>query len=48
MIFLAFQKKKNNNQTDFVISSRAFVAMAQKRMDQQILKHGIVDIEYKR
>ncbi|TKY67789.1 Expansin A1 [Spatholobus suberectus] len=38
----------HNNQTDFVLSSRAFAAMAQKGMGQQILKLGIVDIEYKR
>jgi hypothetical protein len=38
----------HNNQTDFVLSSRAFSAMAQKDMSQQILKLGIVDIEYKR
>ncbi|CAL0304324.1 unnamed protein product [Lupinus luteus] len=38
----------HNNQTDFVLSSRAFTAMAQKGMAQQILKLGIVDIEYKR
>ena len=37
-----------NNQTDFVISSRAFMAMAQKGMGQDILKLGIVDVEYKR
>ncbi|PNX73283.1 expansin a1-like protein [Trifolium pratense] len=38
----------HNNQTDFVLSSRAFSAMAQKDMSQQILKLGIVDIEYKK
>jgi hypothetical protein len=38
----------NNNQTDFVLSSRAFKAMAQKDQDQHILKLGIVDVEYKR
>nr|AFK46747.1 unknown [Lotus japonicus] len=37
-----------NNQTEFVLSSRAFVAMAQDGKGQQILKLGIVDIEYKR
>nr|XP_023892648.1 expansin-like A1 [Quercus suber]POE60551.1 expansin-like a1 [Quercus suber] len=37
-----------NNQTDFVFSSRAFMAMAQKGMGQDILKLGIVDVEYKR
>lgn len=37
-----------NNLTDFVLSSRAFAGMAQKGMGQQVLKLGIVDIEYKR
>ncbi|KAL2596208.1 hypothetical protein AAZV13_11G088700 [Glycine max] len=38
----------HNNQTDFVLSSRAFAGMAQKGMGQQILKLGIAEIEYKR
>ncbi|KAJ7967102.1 Expansin-like [Quillaja saponaria] len=38
----------HNNQTDFVLSSRALTAMAKKGMEQQILKLGIVDVEYKR
>ncbi|KAK6946508.1 RlpA-like protein, double-psi beta-barrel domain [Dillenia turbinata] len=37
-----------NNKTDFVISSRAFAAMARQGMGQEILKLGIVDVEYKR
>ncbi|KAJ9189467.1 hypothetical protein P3X46_000756 [Hevea brasiliensis] len=37
-----------NNQTDFVLSSRAFMAMANQGMGQNILKLGIVDVEYKR
>ncbi|KAJ9704568.1 hypothetical protein PVL29_002904 [Vitis rotundifolia] len=37
-----------NNQTDFVLSSRAFMAMANKGMGQQVLKLGLVDVEYKR
>lgn len=37
-----------NNRTDFVLSSRAFMAMAQKGQGQHILKLGIVDVEYKR
>ena len=37
-----------NNQTDFVLSSRAFRALAYKGMDQDILKLGLVDVEYKR
>ncbi|KAF7810745.1 expansin-like A2 [Senna tora] len=38
----------NNNHTDFVLSTRAFAAMAHKGMLQQILKLRIVDIQYKR
>ncbi|XP_059647412.1 expansin-like A1 [Cornus florida] len=38
----------NNNQTDFVLSSRAFKAMANNGMSQDILKLGIVHVEYKR
>ncbi|KAM7470969.1 hypothetical protein LguiA_009152 [Lonicera macranthoides] len=37
-----------NNQTDFVVSSRAFMAMANKGMGKDVLKNGIVDVEYKR
>lgn len=37
-----------SNQTDFVLSSRAFMAMANKNMGKDILKLGIVDVEYKR
>lgn len=37
-----------NNHTDLVLSSRAFAAMANKGQSQQILKLGIVDVEYKR
>ncbi|WVZ04256.1 hypothetical protein V8G54_025062 [Vigna mungo] len=37
----------HNNQTDFVLSSRAFSGMAQKDKGKEILKLGIVDIEYK-
>lgn len=37
-----------NNQTDFVLSSRAFMAMANQGMGRDILKLGIVDVEYKR
>lgn len=40
--------QNNNNQTNFVVSSRAFRAMANKGMDEHILKLGIVDVEYKR
>lgn len=37
-----------NNQTDFVLSSRAFAAMANKDKGPDILKLGMVDVEYKR
>ncbi|OWM80473.1 hypothetical protein CDL15_Pgr019753 [Punica granatum] len=37
-----------SNATSFVLSSRAFVAMANKGMSKDILKQGIIDIEYKR
>ncbi|GMN71719.1 hypothetical protein TIFTF001_055180 [Ficus carica] len=33
---------------DFVLSSRAFRALAKKGLDQDVLKLGIVDVEYKR
>lgn len=39
---------KSNNSTDFVLSSRALRAMALHGKDQQILKLGVVDVEYKR
>ncbi|XP_043708498.1 expansin-like A2 [Telopea speciosissima] len=37
-----------NNQTAFVLSGRAFMAMASEGMAKDVLKVGIVDIEYKR
>ncbi|GAB4838603.1 Expansin-like A2 [Ancistrocladus abbreviatus] len=37
-----------SNTTDFVLSSRAFRAMANSGMDQKLLQLGIVDVEYKR
>lgn len=37
-----------NNQTDFVLSARAFSAMAHKGKDRDLIKLGIVDVEYKR
>lgn len=37
-----------SNKTDFVLSSRAFTAMAKKGLDKSILKMGVVDFEYKR
>ncbi|PON61510.1 Major pollen allergen Lol pI [Trema orientale] len=37
-----------NNRTDFVLSSRAFTALARKGLGQDILKLGLVDVEYKR
>ncbi|XP_021743128.1 expansin-like A2 [Chenopodium quinoa] len=39
---------KSNNSSDFVLSSRALRAMALHGKDQQILKLGVVDVEYKR
>ncbi|OAY37488.1 hypothetical protein MANES_11G105800v8 [Manihot esculenta] len=38
----------HNNQTDFVLSSRAFMAMANQGMGKDILRLGTVDVEYKR
>lgn len=40
--------RNTDNKTDFVVSSRAFMAMAKKGMDQNILKLGIANVEYKR
>ncbi|CAH9056918.1 unnamed protein product [Cuscuta europaea] len=37
-----------NNQTDFVISSRAFMAMAKQGNEQHLLKLGILEVDYKR
>ncbi|KAE8672889.1 Expansin-like A2 [Hibiscus syriacus] len=37
-----------NNQTDIVLSNSAFTAMANQGMAQDVLKLGIVDVEYKR
>ncbi|XP_048492194.1 expansin-like A1 [Beta vulgaris subsp. vulgaris] len=37
-----------SNTTDFVLSIRAFRAMALLDRDKQLLQHGIADIEYKR
>ncbi|XP_010242840.1 PREDICTED: expansin-like A1 [Nelumbo nucifera] len=37
-----------NNQTDFVLSRRAFMAMANRGMASNVLKLGVVDVEYKR
>ncbi|CAK8576887.1 unnamed protein product [Lathyrus sativus] len=37
-----------SNETDFVLSSRALTAMALKEKRKEILKHDILDIEYKR
>ncbi|RZC55017.1 hypothetical protein C5167_013874 [Papaver somniferum] len=38
----------HNNKTDFVLSNRAFRAMANDGMSHDLLKLGIVDVEYKR
>ncbi|OVA16035.1 Expansin/pollen allergen [Macleaya cordata] len=37
-----------SNETDFVLSSRAFISMAAKGMAKELLGQGIVDVEYKR
>lgn len=37
-----------HNETDFVLSRSALEAMAQKGSGQQLLKLGILDVEYKR
>lgn len=37
-----------SNKTDFVLSGRAFRAMANQGMDHKLLGLGIVDVEYKR
>eukprot|EP01018_Ginkgo_biloba_P023046 Gb_24808 [translate_table: standard] len=37
-----------NNQTDFVVTQRAFVSMAAPDKGDQLLKAGIVGLEYKR
>lgn len=38
----------HDNQTDLVLSSKAFMAMANKGMGPDVLKLGIADVEYKR
>ncbi|KAL5706236.1 Expansin-like A2 [Ranunculus cassubicifolius] len=40
--------QNKDNATDFVLSNKAFMAMAKKGMGQNILKLGVVDVEYKR
>lgn len=37
-----------SNQTDFVLSSNAFKAMANKAMGDTLLKQGLVDVDYRR
>ncbi|KAF9621672.1 hypothetical protein IFM89_030315 [Coptis chinensis] len=37
-----------SNGTDFVLTNKAFMSMAQKGMGQNMLKLGVVDVEYKR
>ncbi|XP_057769158.1 expansin-like A2 [Salvia miltiorrhiza] len=37
-----------DNATDFVLSSRAFTAMAKQGMGQELLKLGIANVEYRR
>ncbi|KAJ4715884.1 Expansin-like [Melia azedarach] len=38
----------NGNKTDFVLSRKAYMALAKKGMGKQLLRRGAVDIEYKR
>ncbi|XP_018849193.1 expansin-like A2 [Juglans regia] len=40
--------RNDNNQLDFVLSIKAFTAMALQGMSQHVLDQGIVDVEYKR
>ncbi|XP_075108500.1 expansin-like A1 isoform X2 [Nicotiana tabacum] len=40
--------QNTNNQTDFVVSSRTFSAMANQGKAQDLLELGIVHVEYKR
>ncbi|CAI9774688.1 unnamed protein product [Fraxinus pennsylvanica] len=40
--------RNKDNGTDFVLSSRAFAAMANKNMVQHILRLGLTDVQYKR
>ena len=37
-----------NTETDLVLSSRAFMAMANKGMESNMLKLGAANVEYKR
>ncbi|KAK4477262.1 hypothetical protein RD792_016476 [Penstemon davidsonii] len=47
-VVLVSDLNDDNNRTDFVLSSRAFMGMAKKGMGQDLLKLGIADVEYKR
>ncbi|GFQ01880.1 expansin-like a2 [Phtheirospermum japonicum] len=38
----------NDNRTDFVLSNKAFMAMAKNGSGQDLLKRGLVDVDYKR
>lgn len=40
--------ENKNNETDFVLSGRAFMAMANKDMGKSLLKLGVADVEYRR
>ncbi|KAL3624355.1 Expansin-like A1 [Castilleja foliolosa] len=40
--------KNNDNRTDFVLSSRAFISMAKNGSGRALLKLGLVDVDYKR
>lgn len=37
-----------NNETDFVLSGRAFMALANKGMGQNLMKLGVANVEYRR
>ncbi|MBD4020218.1 hypothetical protein GUI04_14635, partial [Xanthomonas citri pv. citri] len=40
--------ENKSNETDFVLSGRAFMAMANKNMGKNLLKLGVADVEYRR
>ncbi|CAI9299233.1 unnamed protein product [Lactuca saligna] len=40
--------ENKNNETDFVLSGRAFMAMANKNMGKNLLKLGVANVEYRR
>lgn len=40
--------ENKSNETDFVLSGRAFMAMANKNMGKNLLKLGVANVEYRR